>query len=504
MAAMLRIDELRSATPLTGDSNHLVLPLFKETLRPPTNSLAGFSRTNRALARHAIESKEFTGEYGKNFPLWSPSQFITLVGSGNPSALTTGSSRLLGGKIRASIGDEPSDVIIIRFTKNWKLDFMVSFLEGFLLRDYRYLAYKTDAKKQDFSVHVQVQPRYLDALRESSERMMKVVDGVHFSRDLANAPPNELYPESFVKRVIERLNGRNNISIEVLEEDELLSAGMGGLIGVGQGSRRPPRLMIIKLNTPSKGKGKQAPLAIVGKGITFDTGGISIKPSSSMDEMKFDMHGAATVAGVMDALSAMESDKHVIGFAALAENMPDGNAQRPGDVISTYSGKTVEVLNTDAEGRLVLADALWKACEYEPKWIIDLATLTGAIVTALGHEATGLWSNNDDLASDIKRAGDSVGELIWPMPYLEAFIKQVTSSKIADLKNLGERWGGSNSAAAFLGEFIKKRDVDGCEQPVPWAHLDIAGTAWGVKSDLVDHGATGVHVRTLVDLINNQ
>ena len=221
--------------------------------------------------------------------------------------------------------------------------------------------------------------------------------------------------------------------------------------------------------------------------------------------MKFDMHGSATVFGLMVALEGIGHEGHVMAISCMAENTLAANAYRPGDVIDTYSGKTVEVLNTDAEGRLVLADGLWKAGEYDPAYIIDLATLTGACVVALGHEATGLWSNDDTLRENLRKAAAEVDELAWPMPLLPAFEKQVTGSKIADVKNLGERYGGSNSAAAFLKQFVPEKGEGDDKKQYPWAHLDIAGTAWGTSTNAtVDHGATGVHVRTLVHLIDGQ
>ena len=274
---------------------------------------------------------------------------------------------------------------------------------------------------------------------------------------------------------------------------------MGGLVGVGKGSARKPCMVIFELNSDIEGP---AP-AIVGKGITFDTGGISIKPSASMDEMKFDMHGSATVFGLMQALEATGYEGRVTGISCMAENMPDASAQRPGDVITTYSGKTVEVLNTDAEGRLVLSDGIWMAAEYNPSYIIDLATLTGSIVVALGHEATGMWTNDDDLRDNLVNAGNDCGELIWPMPLVAAFEKDMKGSKIADLRNIGgTRWGGSNTAAAYLKQFVQTVGEGDDAKQIPWAHLDIAGTAWGAKSNvLVANGGTGIHVRTLHHLI---
>jgi leucyl aminopeptidase len=266
-------------------------------------------------------------------------------------------------------------------------------------------------------------------------------------------------------------------------------------------------MVFFRLN-PGADKDLEVP-CIVGKGITFDSGGISIKGSAGMDEMKLDMHGSATVFGLFQALHASGYDGRINGITCMAENMPSAEAYRPGDVIDTYSGKTIEVLNTDAEGRNVLADGLWKASELNPSYIIDLATLTGSIVIALGHEATGLFSNNKLLSQKIQDAGDEVDEISWPMPLLPAFEKQMTSSKIADVRNQGKgRWGGASQAAGFLKQFVQEReDKEGKKSQIPWAHLDIAGTAgiWGGETNVtVGHGATGVQVRALHHLITQK
>jgi leucyl aminopeptidase len=297
--------------------------------------------------------------------------------------------------------------------------------------------------------------------------------------------------------------GKNNVKVEVYDWERLQKEKMGGLINVGKGSSRKPCMVIFTVN-PNVEPNSRVP-CIVGKGITFDTGGISLKPGASMDEMKYDMHGAATVFGLMHALHASGHRGRVHGIACLAENMPSAEAYRPGDVIPTYSGKTIEVLNTDAEGRNVLADGLWKSGELNPEYVIDLATLTGAVVVALGHEATGLWSNDDDLQERIHKAGNAEDEIAWKMPLLPAFEKEMTGSKIADVRNLGKsRWGGSCTAAAFLKQFVPPRDFNEDNDQIPWAHLDIAGTAWGADTNaMVGHGATGIHVRTLHTLITN-
>jgi leucyl aminopeptidase len=274
----------------------------------------------------------------------------------------------------------------------------------------------------------------------------------------------------------------------VLGEDEMRALGMGALLGVAQGSVRPPRLMAMRWN--GTGNPDAKPVVFVGKGVTFDTGGISIKPAAGMEDMKWDMGGAGAVTGAMHALAARKAKAHVVGVVGLVENMPDGNAQRPGDVVTSMNGQTIEVINTDAEGRLVLCDAIWWAQEkFNPEVVVDLATLTGAIIVSLGHEHAGLFCNDDGLAAQLTTAGDTCGEKLWRMPIGDAYDKLIDSA-IADIKNVGPREGGSITAAQFIKRFVKPG--------VKWAHLDIAGTVWSSKAGtLHDKGATGYGVRLL-------
>ncbi|TVQ81944.1 MAG: leucyl aminopeptidase [Micavibrio sp.] len=325
--------------------------------------------------------------------------------------------------------------------------------------------------------------------------MEKIAAGVFFTRDLVSEPPNVLYPESFVDRVKKELTPLG-VKIQVLTEKQMEKMGMGAIIGVGKGSVRPPRMVVMQYdglpkNAPAAAK---KPVAFVGKGITFDTGGISLKPGAGMEEMKWDMGGAGTVSGLMKALAGRKAKINAIGILALAENMPDGNATRPGDVLTSLSGQTIEVLNTDAEGRLVLADAMWYVQDkFKPKVMIDLATLTGAIIIALGHEYAGIFSNDDDLPKHLMTAGEDVSEKTWHMPMCTAWDKAIDSD-IADMKNIGGRDAGSSTAAAFLKRFVKDGTV--------WAHLDIAGVAWSKKDrPTVPKGGTGFGVRLLDHLV---
>ena len=312
-----------------------------------------------------------------------------------------------------------------------------------------------------------------------------LAEGVELTRTLVTEPGNVIYPESFVARCQARYAG-TGLEVTVLDDTQMRALGMGALLGVAQGSVRPARLLAIRWN----GGGDEKPTAFVGKGVTFDTGGISLKQPAGMEDMKWDMGGAGAVAGAMLALALRGAKANVVGVCGLVENMPDGNAQRPGDVVTSMSGQTVEVINTDAEGRLVLCDALtWTQKTYAPTMVVDLATLTGAIIAALAHEYAGIFSNDDALADKLIAAGKASGDQLWRFPMGPAYDKMI-DSQIADMKNMGSRYAGSITAAQFLARFIDKG--------TPWAHLDIAGMVWADKAGATwDKGATGYGVRLL-------
>jgi leucyl aminopeptidase len=313
-----------------------------------------------------------------------------------------------------------------------------------------------------------------------------IADGVALTKELVSEPANIIYPESFVERC-QHLKDLG-VEITVLDEKEMAKLGMGSLLGVAQGSVRPARMLVMKWD--GTGGKQEKPLVFVGKGVTFDTGGISIKPAAGMEDMKWDMGGAGAVAGTMKALAGRKAKAYVVGICGLVENMPDGNAQRPGDIVTSMSGQTIEVINTDAEGRLVLCDALhWAQEVYKPDTIIDLATLTGAIIISLGKEHAGIFSNSDALSDKLTAAGTASGDKLWRLPLGPAYDKLI-DSPIADIKNVGPRDAGSITAAQFLQRFIK----DG----VKWAHLDIAGTVWADKDGPTwAKGATGYGVKLL-------
>ncbi|MDR7101127.1 leucyl aminopeptidase [Croceicoccus sp. BE223] len=360
-------------------------------------------------------------------------------------------------------------------------------LMGLRLRAWRIDTYRTrlkDEQKPTLTDVVAVDaPEGTDAAWDDAAA---VALGVEFTRELVSEPGNVIYPEAFVERCKARLEG-TGIEITVLDVPAMERLGMGALLGVGQGSFRPSRIIAMRWKG---GDEAAAPIAFVGKGVTFDTGGISIKPAAGMEEMKWDMGGAGAVAGTMLALATRKAKANVVGICGLAENMPDGNAQRPGDIVTSMSGQTIEVINTDAEGRLVLCDALtWAQATFKPSRIVDLATLTGAMVISLGHENAGIFSNDDTLADALIAAGKESGDTLWRFPLSPAYDKLI-DSPIADIKNVGPRWGGSITAAQFLQRFI--------ENDTPWAHLDIAGVVWADKPGATwEKGATGFGVRLL-------
>ena len=476
----------------------LIIPLFENVQKAPNNALVSLGRTQRSLVNEAIASDAFTGKSGKRLNVWTTDCLVILIGMGN--APSDKECRDAGAKTFASLSKDHGENITVRFTKGWKTGQMAIFTEGMILRDYqfdKYMQEDEEDKKVEWTLNVQASFRHQKELNKGVQKSAAIAEGVHLARELANEPANVMYPMEYARRATEWAKGKTNVKVEIWDYDRLKKEGMEAVIAVGKGSIRKPCMCFFTIN-PDAEKGKRVP-CIVGKGITFDTGGISIKPSAGMEDMKFDMHGSATVFGLMHALWATGHKGRVHGISCMAENMPSAEAYRPGDIINTYSGKTIEVLNTDAEGRNVLSDGLWKTAELDPEYMVDLATLTGACVVALGHEASGLWSNNLELSNRIHAAGNAEDEIAWPMPLLPAFEKEMTGSKVADVQNLGKgRWGGANTAAAFLKQFVQERDGE----QIPWAHLDVAGTAWGASTNaMVAHGATGVHVRTLHRLI---
>jgi leucyl aminopeptidase len=403
---------------------------------------------------------------------------------------------LLGGFVFGKVtGAQKVEIAFEAPAGTWDSEEAADFALGLRLRGYRFDKYKT-RKKEPEDENGQA-PEFVigsghpAAARAASHERFAVAEGVELARNLVNEPPNVLFPAEFADRA--KALDKLGVEVTVLDEKAMGKLGMNALLGVGRGSSRDSRLVTMRWNGARSKRAK--PIVIVGKGVCFDSGGISIKPSSGMEDMKGDMGGAACVVGLLDTLATRKAKANVVGVVGLVENMPDGDAMRPGDILTSMSGQTIEIINTDAEGRLVLADALWYAQEtFSPRAIIDLATLTGAIMVALGQELAGLFSNNDELAQRLIAAGDATGEKIWRMPLGQAYDKLI-DSKFADMKNTGGRHGGSITAAQFLQRFIKD---------TPWAHLDVAGTAMGSpSSDVNPSWGSGWGVRLLNRLIAN-
>jgi leucyl aminopeptidase len=391
-----------------------------------------------------------------------------------------------GGELIAKVQTSGAKTIALH-AENLTAKAAVEAAFGATLRNWRIDKYRTklaeSAKPSVTGLTVVGMPAETEALWPS---YLAIADGVALTKELVSEPANVIYPESFVERC-QHLKDLG-VEISVLDDKDMAKLGMGALLGVAQGSVRPARLLVMKWD--GTGGAQEKPVVFVGKGVTFDTGGISIKPAAGMEDMKWDMGGAAAVAGTIKALAGRKAKAHVIGVCGLVENMPDGNAQRPGDIVTSMNGQTIEVINTDAEGRLVLCDALhWAQETYNPETVIDLATLTGAIIISLGKEHAGLFSNSDDLSNKLLSAGTATGDKLWRFPLSSAYDKLI-DSPIADIKNVGPRDAGSITAAQFLQRFIK----DG----VKWAHLDIAGTVWWEKDGPTwAKGATGYGVKLL-------
>ncbi|MBC1183687.1 leucyl aminopeptidase [Brevundimonas sp. WCHBH090558] len=467
----------------------LAVPVFEDrTFTAAGTALDG--KANGALTKAAGKGR-FTGKAGQSLSIAAPAgveaDAVLLVGAGAKDKLDDLAVEAFGGNAYAAVKLSGAEVLTIDASD---LSPEQAARVGFAARlaAYRFDKYRTTQKADKIPsiTTIRVVTTDLRGAEAALEPLSAVADGVIFARDLVSEPANVLYPAEFAKRVkaLESLG----LEVEILGEAEMEKLGMRTLLGVGQGSRRESQLAIMKWNG---GEAGAQPLAFVGKGVCFDTGGISIKPAEGMEDMKWDMGGAAAVTGTMIALASRKAKVNVVGVLGLVENMPDGNAQRPGDVVVSMSGQTVEVINTDAEGRLVLADALWYTQErFKPKFMIDLATLTGAMIVALGLDYAGVFSNSDDVADPILAAAKKVGENFWRMP-IPAIYEQHIDSKIADVKNTGNgRAGGSITAALFLQRFTNG---------VPWAHLDIAPTAWANKSPspTVPEGGVGFAVRTL-------
>lgn len=401
----------------------------------------------------------------------------------------------LGGAVCGRLPDAVTDASILLETPEGPLsaDQAADFALGFRLRFYQFDRYKTKRKENEDGPKKRTITLLVadeKAARKAFKAREAIADGVDLARDLVNEPPNVLFPTEFARRAGEL--AKLGVDVEILGEKELKKIGMGALLAVGQGSRKESQVVVMRWDG---GKDGEPPVCLIGKGVCFDSGGISLKPGEGMQDMKGDMGGAAAVTGAMHALAARKAKANVIGIIGLVENMPDGNAYRPGDILTSMSGQTIEIINTDAEGRLVLCDLLWYAKgAFKPKIMINLATLTGAIMVALGSEHAGLFSNDDALAGALAQAGLATSEKVWRMPLAPEYDK-IMDSQFADMKNAGGRYAGAITAAQFLQRFVGD---------TPWAHLDVAGTAMNsVKGDLNRSWGGGWGVRLLDRLVRD-
>ena len=471
--------------------------------RALSKTAAEIDKASKGALRRAMRADRFSGARGQFLDVVAPAGIdvgrVVIAGLGKAGSLDDLTAQNLGGGLVAHLnrgGAKRAALLADGWADGAKLtagDLAANLAFGALLRGYRFDKYRTkEAKeKQPTLTGLTLVTRAARTAKTAYGRLGHIADGVFLTRDLVSEPANVIYPESLAARA--KALTKLGVTVEVLTEARMRKLGMGALLGVGQGSSRDSRVVVMRWNGAPRGS-KRAPVAFVGKGVTFDTGGISIKPAGGMEDMKWDMGGSGVVIGLMAVLAGRRAKVDAVGVVGLVENMPSANAQRPGDVVTSMSGQTIEVINTDAEGRLVLADALWYCqTRFKPRIMVDLATLTGAVIVALGSYHAGMFANDDKLAGQLTAAGEATGEHLWRLPLGEKYDKDINSA-IADMKNVGKaREAGSTAGAVFLQRFVGK---------TTWAHLDIAGVTWS-KSDspTVPAGSTAFGVRLLDRLV---
>jgi leucyl aminopeptidase len=490
---MIFMLDIAFAKPALPKSGALVLLIHEG--EKPSGLWEQLDETTGGAITRAFSIAEFKGAKGKTCIILAPGANITrvlAVGLGKTAETTEKILAEAGGTIVTSLSREVAVAVADNALTAQQAGEVAL---GAVLRSYRFDRYRTKEKPEDKPKlsKLTMLTAEVPKAKAAWEPLKATAEGIFITRDLVSEPPNVLNPAEMADRC--RKLTETGLKVEILGPKEMAKLGFGALLGVSQGSVNEPRVVVMHWNGISGNtrKPKDKPVVFIGKGVTFDTGGISIKPAGGMEDMKWDMAGAGTVIGLMAALAGRKAKVDAIGLVGLVENMPSGSAQRPGDVVTSYSGQTIEIINTDAEGRLVLADVIWYAQQkYEPKFMVDLATLTGAIIIGLGHEYAGLFSNDDTLCQRLSAAGEVTGERVWRMPLDEAYDKQIRSD-IADMKNVGGRPGGSITAAQFIQRFVNGK---------PWAHLDIAGMAWSTKDTaVIPKGATAFGVRLLDRLV---
>lgn len=449
-----------------------------------------------AYIKETLDNKEFRGIFGSNILVYTlgkgPMKKIILLGLGKREKFSDELARVCAGKAALKARELGAKEFSILQFSNLDEGLVEAMTEGMALALYsfdKYKASKESTKIEDITILINSDsPRF----QSVAEKAAFVIESVNFARDLSNMPPNDC-PPAYLASAALSLASDYGIKVRVIERYEMENMGMGGVIAVGKGSYNPPKMIILEYNGAGDG---QKPYLLVGKAVTFDTGGISLKPGDKMDEMKFDKCGGCNVLALMRAVASMKLAVNVVGIVPSVENMPSGTSYRPGDIVKMYNGKTVEVLNTDAEGRMILADALaYGIATYSPKAVVDMATLTGAAIIALGSNVAALVGNNKQLTDRIRRLAEKTGEKMWDLPLYDEFHEQIKST-YADIKNIGGRPGGAITAAAFLSNFVNS---------TPWVHMDIAGTAWTqdgtFEKSYNPKGATGFGIRTLVKML---
>jgi len=489
---------IKSGTPEKQRKDCVVVGVFEA--RKLSTAAEALDRVSDGYLTNILRAGDIDGKPGSTVLLHSipgvAASRVLLVGLGKERELNErnyrqavrASIKALGNLEDADVATFLAEVSVKKRDVTWCVSQVVEVAEDSTYRFDRFKSKAANGKKGIAKLQVHVAQRGdVAAGNEGIKQGKALASGISFAKDLGNLAPNYCTP-TYLAEQAKALVKSHGLQVEVLEQTDIEKLGMGSFLGVTKGSVQPPKLIVLQ---HKKGKKAQKPVVLVGKGITFDTGGISLKPGADMDEMKYDMCGAASVLGTFKAIAELGLPLNVVGIIPTCENMPDGNATRPGDVLTSMSGQTIEVLNTDAEGRLILCDALTYAERFEPQAVVDVATLTGACVIALGHHASGLFSNKDDLADELLQAGNEAQDRAWRLPLWDDYQPQLDSN-FADMANIGGRAGGSITAACFLSRFAKKYD---------WAHLDIAGTAW--KSGK-DKGATGRPVPLLTEFLKQR
>jgi leucyl aminopeptidase len=482
----------------------LILGVFEDDAEDILTELDGNSPTIVEIVKQVIREKEHSGSFGTSCIIHSftgPAHRIMLLGLGPNKSLDKEKIRDLAGKVATKAMEINVREYCIKPFMQLTKDFAEAICEGTCLSLYkfdRYQSQKVSEKSHGASSLLEVS-LLVEGDRQDWQRVLDttrtIIDAVNFGRDLANLPPNECSPEYLARIALELSSKHERVSTRVIERYEMESLGLNGIVAVGMGSNKPPKLVIVEYRGNEDGSAT-VPYLFVGKAVTFDTGGISIKPSDRMEEMKFDKSGGCDVLAIMSGLANLGVKANVIGIIPCVENMPSSSAFRPGDIVRMYNGKTVEVVNTDAEGRLILADSIaYGIAKYNPKSIVDLATLTGACIIALGSNIAGALTNDPVLLNKLRKASEKSNEKFWELPLYPQFSEQI-KSKYADIKNIGGRAGGTITAATFLSNFVNE---------TPWIHLDIAGTAWTQEGtwekSYNPKGATGFGIRSLLGML---